>query len=164
MPQITATKRSDELPVALQGTDEGALLVVMDADAAGGRAGGSTDGADHQVHVGEWKSLTIATNATGDITIHNGPAVVRMVRYRKNNDAGVAFGANTAGIILVKDGTTVKEGAAAGVTPGSAIYDGLEGVQFRTSFIINFASGTDNPASNGRIEVLWRPMPDTVTW
>jgi hypothetical protein len=103
------------------------------------------------------------TTATGDITVYNGPAIVRIIRVRFATDAGVAT-TNTAGIILVKDGATVKEGAAAAKTPGSTIYDGLDGVQFRTSVVVNFANGLDNPASSGKGEVLYRPLDVEVNW
>ena len=130
---------------------------------AGERAEGSTTGADYSSVAGEWKATTVQTNATGDITVYNGPAIVRMVRVRFTTDAGVAT-TNTAGIILVKDGTTVEDGAAAAKTPGSTIYDGLDGVQFRTSVVVNFANIADNPASSGKVEVLYRPLPAAVNW
>lgn len=141
----------------------GGFWVYLKSKLAGERNETSTTGADYQSVAGEWKSTVIQTNATGDVTIYAGPCVVRSVRVRNTTDAGVAT-TNTVGIILVKDGTTVKDGAAAAKTPGSTIYDGLDGAQFRTSLIVNFASGSDNPASSGKIEVLYRPMPASVIW
>jgi hypothetical protein len=124
---------------------------------------GSSTGADYCAAMGEWKRILVNTNATGDVTVYSGPAIVRSVRVRATNNAGTAT-TNTAGIILVKDGSTVVDGAAAAKTPSSVIYDGLEGTGFRTSVVVNFASGSDNPASDGKIEVLLHAMPSSVTW
>lgn len=130
---------------------------------AGERSESSTTGTDYQSSAQEWKATTVQTNATGDVTVYNGPALVKIVRVRWTTDAGVAT-TNTAGIILVKDGSTVKDGAAAAKTPGSTIYDGADGTQFRTSVVLNFASASDNPASSGKVEVLYRPLSSAVTW
>lgn len=111
----------------------------------------------------EWKPILVNTNTTGDVTVCTGPSVLKAVRVRNTTNAGVAT-TNTAGIILVKDGTTVRDGAAAGKTPGAIIYDGADGTQFRTSVILNFAAAGDNPASDGKIEVLCRPMDTQVTF
>lgn len=130
---------------------------------AGERNESSTTGTDFTSTAAEWKSATVQTNATGDVTVYNGPAIVKSIRVRNTTDAGVAT-TNTAGIILVKDGATVKDGAAAGKTPGSTIYDGADGTQFRTSVVLNFASASDNPSSSGKVEVLYRPASPDVTW
>lgn len=163
MPQITGKRRLNQLPIPLEASEAGALYVEIDGDLAGDRNSGSETGADYQAVAGEWRSYIVNTNATGDVTVYGFPCIVRAVRVRNTNNAGTAT-VNTVGIILVKDGTTVRDGAAAAKTPGSTIYDGLDGTQFRTSCVLNFASASDNPASDGKIEVLLRPMPDTVTW
>lgn len=141
----------------------GGLWVYLKSALSGERSALSTTGTDYLSTASEWKSATVQTNATGDVTVYNGPCVVKSIRVRNTTDAGVAT-TNTAGIILVKDGATVKDGAAAAKTPSQVIYDGADGTQFRTSLILNFASALDNPASSGKVEVLYRPMPATVNW
>ena len=141
----------------------GAMNVWEDSASADERIEDSPTGAGYSSVSGEWKAVTVQTNATGDVTVYSGPALVRIIRVRLTTDAGVAT-TNTAGIILVKDGATVKEGAAAAKTPGATIYDGLDGTQFRTSVILNFASGSDNPSSSGKVEVLYRPLDPTNLW
>ena len=124
---------------------------------------GATDGQDYCSTAEEWKSSVINTNASGDVTVYNGPALVRIVRVRATTDAGAAT-TNTAGVILVKNGSAVVDGAVSAKTPGSTIYDGLGGTMFRTSVILNFASASDNPASSGKIEVLYRPLDPRSTY
>lgn len=149
--------------VAAKGDSNGNAFVSLGTSIAGERQPESTTGADHMVVSGEWKTALINTNSTGDVTFYNAPAVVRQIRVRNTNNAGTAT-VNTVGIILVKDGATVKDGAAAAKTPGAVIYEGLDGVQFRTSVVVNFASALDNPASDGKIEVIYRPLSTAVTW
>lgn len=152
-------RNADGTITPLAGTDGQPSLAKL----AHERNVGSLTGTDYGSEAGEWKATLVNTNATGDVTIYNGPAIVRIIRVRATTNAGVAT-ANTAGIILVKDGTTVKDGAAAGKTPSSTIYDGLDGAMFRTRVVINFAAAGDNPASDGKVEVLYRPLDQTNVW
>lgn len=134
--------------------------VAIKGPGPGGRQEESITGLDYQAVGFEWKSQTLTTpGGTGDLTIWDGPALVRVVRTRRATDAGGALG-NTAGIVLIKDGTIVKDAAAAAVTPSSVIYDGLDGIIFNTSFIVNLASAGDD----ARIEVLFKPLDPGVSW
>lgn len=144
---------------ALQKYSAGAAHTYEQGADAGERQPGSTSGADHKCVAGEWKTKTLTVAATGDLTVYPGPCVVRSVRVRATTDVGVAT-ANTAGIILIKDGATVKDGAAAAKTPGATIYDGLDGAIFASSLIVNFASTSDS----GKVEVAFRPLDPNVTW
>lgn len=120
-------------------------------------------GKDYSSIATEWKAITVQTNATGDVTVWPGPALVKFIRVRNTTDAGVATTA-TAGIVLVKNGGTVVDGAAASKGPGSVIYDGADGAMFRTSLVLNFANAADNPSSSGKVEVLLRPLDPWNLW
>ncbi len=148
---------------ALIKTTANGLWAYLSGAISGERVMGATTGTDYLSVAGEWKALLVNTNATGDVIAYNGPAVVRQVRVRNTSNAGVATVA-TLGIILVKDGATVRDGAAATKAAGTTIYEGLDGTQFRTNLTLNFASASDNPASDGKIEVLYRPLDPAVTW
>lgn len=148
-------------PSSLRSTD-GALNCYAAFRTGGERNESSTTGADYAATAGEWKSIIVNTNATGDVTVWPGKALVRLIRVRATNNAGTAT-ANTAGIILVKDGSTVRDGAAAAKTPGATIYDGLDGTRFDTSVVLNFANIGDNPASGGKIEILLHTGDPRVT-
>jgi hypothetical protein len=126
---------------------------------AGERQVGSWAGADHVAVAGEWKAATLVVGGIGDVIAWPGPAIVRAVRVRKTTNAGVAT-ANTAGIILIKNGAAVLEGAAAAATPGTILYDGLDGVLFPNNLTLNFASASDTL----KIECLFRPLDPLVTW
>ena len=149
--------------VPIKVDSEGNLKISLGTNLAGERNQSSTTGTGYFSIASEWLPVKINTNATGDVVVYNGPCLVKIVRVRATTDAGAAT-TNTAGIILVKNGTSVIDGAASGKTPGYVIYDGLDGTMFRTSFILNFASGLDNPASDGKIECLIRPLDNSTVW
>lgn len=149
---------SDTIIDAIE-AENNALYVADKTIHAGDRQGDSLTGQDHVCTAGEWKTETIAVTRDGDKEIWPGPCLVRSVRVRNTGNTGTAT-TDTEGIILVKDGSTVKDGAAAAKTPGSIIYDGLEGIIFASRFILNFASISDD----GKIEVAYRPLDPNVTW
>lgn len=149
----------DGTPINLRVNDDGALIIEDNSLNAGARNFDSSTGLDHQTVAGEWKTTTLAVSGTGDYTALDFPCIVRQIRVRKTTNAGVAT-ANTAGILLFKNGTSVFEGAAAAATPGTVLFDGLEGVICQTNLTVNFASASDTD----KIEVVYRPLDLRVTW
>ena len=138
---------------------DGMPVVMLGGAQAGERGIGSKNGADHVAVSGEWKCETVTVAATVDKTVYAGQFIVRMVRTRRYTDAGGAL-SPTAGIVLVKDGTVVREGAAASLAGNVTIWDGLDGTIFSTSLVLNFASASDT----GKIEVFYRPLDNKVSW
>lgn len=158
MPQVHGANATTDLPEIIKSIGRALCFFKSSAD-AGERLISSTNGSDYVADANEWKAATITVASTGDLTVYNGPCLVRAVRVRKTNDSGTAT-VNTVGIILIKNGAVVKDGAAAAATPGTVLYDGLGGTIFNTSLILNFASTSDSL----KIEVLYRPLDATVTW
>ncbi len=157
---------------ALWGLKEGSTTIMQLIEAIDGglkvglpklaseRNADDTTGQDYASTAQEWKSVTVDTGGlTTDIVVYAGPALVDICRVRNTTAAGLAI-ANTVGVILLKDGSTVKEGAAAAKTPGSIIFDGRGGTIFATSIVLNCASASDDD----KIEILYRPLDPTVTW
>lgn len=138
---------------------DGAAHVYNAFVAAGERNQGSNSGADFQVSAREWKSKTITVGATGDLLVIPYAAIVASIRVRRATNAGVGT-ANTAGIIIIKNGAQVIEAAAAGATAGTVLFNGEGGTLFPENLTINFASTSDT----AKIEVLARPADTVAAW
>lgn len=149
MPQITGTKRTNNLPIALQATNNGALLVSVDTPLAGERNTGNTTGADHLAVTGEWKAKAMAYNGTlAERTVYSGPCLVAGI------EVTTAMSAHASA--LESNGVSVypipaSRAAAIYPFPGQTIFD-VDCVWDPGSL------------SAGAIIVWYRPLAATVTW
>lgn len=157
--QVDGVDSTTRKSAATLSTD-GALHFYEASKGAGDRNEDSPNGKDYKSTSDEWTPLTVAYTGTGDKVIVPEPCLVRIVRGRISSDAGV-LNTTTAGIIIVKDGSTAREARAAGVSiPAGVFYDGVGGARFVTNLTINFANAGDT----GKLEVLYRPLDPLSTY
>lgn len=156
---IEARDATTGLPVSLEASSK-ALKVYVASKGAGERNEDSPNGKDYKSTSDEWTPLTVTYTGTGDKVVVPEPCLVRIVRGRISSDAGV-LNTTTAGVIIVKDGSTAREARAAGVSiPAGVFYDGVGGARFVTNLTINFANAGDT----GKLEVLYRPLDPLSTY